>query len=692
MLLKLDLKNFQAHQNLSIDLTSGLQAIRGANERGKSTIYRAIAYAWFGSRALPLSLEETVTWGFPASSLQVVLRFSVGTSTYTITRRKAGAELVGEGVTASGHAEVTAFVERLLGAPAKLVQATLLANQGSLKDGLDSSATPLIEKLANLDLFDTLIGKIQSDHPSGNTKALEAQVQAAASLTAPTLNTGAEEEKIRLAQAELDSQQAKVLETEAALAAVKAKADLAAQKAERNERIKGQVSSLKTLLGKAQANSVTPVPPPVVDTIALKAHAEIMAFNVRHDSALNLLQSYPAADVRYRVRTEFLEEETNLRKQLKDLQAQFRQLELARASTESRKITQTACGLCGKDLNNVPEVVSANAALSAEVERLTAELAKLDTQREALSASLATCDVITNIDKARQAYGVRFSGLLDLIEVEVDSVIPRVARITTSRKIYTYAGDAAADLAKVERAQSLYAQQMEIYRATSETVKDTQAAIAEAEAKLEELTVEDLQSVRELAVLKDLRSVQARQLTTLQQTLQQAVSDLEKSKAVFAAQTQAYESALATKAKLESLLQLTYKNNTVLSKLREVRPAVSRQLWQLVLGGISQYFSTIRGQISVVTRDESGFLIDGKKIAAYSGSTQDALGLAIRLTLMKTFLPNADFLLVDEPGAACDPTREAAMISLLPNCGLAQVLLVTHSELADAYAVNVIQI
>jgi len=85
-------------------------------------------------------------------------------------------------------------------------------------------------------------------------------------------------------------------------------------------------------------------------------------------------------------------------------------------------------------------------------------------------------------------------------------------------------------------------------------------------------------------------------------------------------------------------------------------------------------------------------LIDGKVVDAYSGSTKDSLGLAIRLMLQKTFLPSVGFLLLDEAAAACDDVRESDMLAVLASSGVDQVILVTHSDLADTFAANVITI
>ena len=161
---------------------------------------------------------------------------------------------------------------------------------------------------------------------------------------------------------------------------------------------------------------------------------------------------------------------------------------------------------------------------------------------------------------------------------------------------------------------------------------------------------------------------------------------------MFAVRSEAYKSAVAKKAELMELLKQYQFNNALLAKLRDTRPQVAAQLWAFVLGGVSHYFSAIRGTPSAVTRDADGFRIDGKSAKMFSGSTQDALGLAQRLVLLKTFLPNTSFMLVDEPGAACDDTRETEMLATLSACGVRQVLIVTHSDLADAYAANIIRI
>lgn len=123
-----------------------------------------------------------------------------------------------------------------------------------------------------------------------------------------------------------------------------------------------------------------------------------------------------------------------------------------------------------------------------------------------------------------------------------------------------------------------------------------------------------------------------------------------------------------------------------------MRPIVARRLWNIVLSSVSSIFSRIRGTTSTVTRTDDEFLIDGRPIGAYSGSTKDALGLAIRIALQKTFLTGLDFIIVDEPARGMDDTRETDLLAVLTTSEFAQTFVVTHSTLADAYATNLIQL
>ncbi len=131
-------------------------------------------------------------------------------------------------------------------------------------------------------------------------------------------------------------------------------------------------------------------------------------------------------------------------------------------------------------------------------------------------------------------------------------------------------------------------------------------------------------------------------------------------------------------------------NNALIKKIRAARPVITNKLWNLTLGSTSKYFSDVRGIASVVTREDNTFKCNGHPVAGLSGSAKDSLGLAVRVALVKTFMPAMPFMMLDEPAAACNAERETNMLGLLSTIGFDQVILITHSDLADAFSDNVI--
>jgi ABC-type transport system involved in cytochrome bd biosynthesis fused ATPase/permease subunit len=111
----------------------------------------------------------------------------------------------------------------------------------------------------------------------------------------------------------------------------------------------------------------------------------------------------------------------------------------------------------------------------------------------------------------------------------------------------------------------------------------------------------------------------------------------------------------------------------------------------MVLVSVSNIFSSMRGEPSMVTKGKDGFLVNDKA-SALSGSTLDLLGLAIRCALVKMFVPNCPFLVLDEPSAACDQARTNAMLGYVAASGFKQVLLVTHNDASESFADNLIQL
>ena len=76
MIKTIELTNFRQHENLLVNLTQGLNVLRGANESGKSHLIEGALYAMYGSDALHDTLEETVTWGKDLKTLKASVTFA----------------------------------------------------------------------------------------------------------------------------------------------------------------------------------------------------------------------------------------------------------------------------------------------------------------------------------------------------------------------------------------------------------------------------------------------------------------------------------------------------------------------------------------------------------------------------------------------------------------------------------------
>ena len=682
MLISLKLQNFKKHENLTITFTEGLNVIRGLNENGKSTVVQAVAYALYGARALPLSLDETVTWGKPASSLKVELCFQHDNQMYALTRSKSGAELVGESVKSSGQTEVTAFVERLFNAAAAVGQATMLTNQSALQAGLDSSSMSLIEKLANMSLVDELVGKIQEQLPTGSTKLLESQLASTEGLAEPVppgpelenAATSAVTEALG-ARGELEIVKERLAKWEPLALSASKKTASNKETISRVEKLHKELESLPTEL----------ILKPVPDIEQLEQEA---AKQVEHKvlrEAWNRFKTIPHQDQHYGTAADFLTESDQVEVLITKLSSVKQKGLIDLAGLKPLLITESACGLCGKDLSEVPEVVRKNADTLLKISAIEGAVEQAD---KAMEGVLATKRNLVMYDKMFDAVE-KFVGT-PFVEFDTSVVPPKATWVGGKVSAEEDTTDYKAKIRSAKLQASFNEKAVKEFEVSQAKREILEKQIAEATHY--KLSQEELEASEKVVDLKEQVGKASVKLKALETAATNAEATLSKARAVHETKSKSWEDLQKTRDILKSGIAEQQRNNSLVKKLRDVRPLVAKQLWGIVLSAVSHYFSSVRGVQSVVTREGTGFAIDGKVLEAYSGSTKDALALAVRVVLQKTFLPNIDFAIFDEVASACDDSRESEMLAMLSTCGLRQVLLVTHSDLADSYAANVIRI
>lgn len=684
MINKLELVNFKKHESLSLDFTSGLNVFRAENEKGKSTVYHAIAYALWGTRALPDSFEETVTWGKKPSELRVRLEFTVAGILYKIVRSKSGAELTSGTLVVSGQAEVTAHVERLTGANMAVGMATLLAAQGGLQASLDGSAVALIEKLSNMSLIDALVSRVQEKLPSGNTKLLEVQLAGLSELVEPAADFSEfVAEKQRLSKSLEDSRVA-LATAESKLAEAKPGA-LAAQKRIDDEAHRQKLVRLADVrLQQAMRNVQWPVEEEQEYTAAQLE--SLQALQKQSALTLSKWRLYSTLPLDHKVGTvaEFKAKLDYVNEALGTLQKRDRQLYGELQTVKAATITDKSCSLCGRMLDDVPEVVSINAKVAVKVAELTVLIEETQKAVAEKTAEAAELRKLLADDKSLRQTCAALEGYVTLSELTTPPIVNWNKEILVPAEIDNT--DYTAALKKLQAYVSWYSSACAVANAAELQV----AAVREELADMKEPLSDD-GDVKLVADFNQLSAaVDAETVKVFTQQLEKLELQHISAIRLHQEQMKSYKEKVEMKTSLTALLSEYNSNNALIKKLREARPIVARELWNLVLQGVSHTFSQIRGVPSVVTRSDTKFLIDGKSASVYSGSTKDALGLAIRIMLQKTFLPNISFILLDEVAAGADEVREVALLATLASAGFPQSLLVTHSELADTFASNLI--
>lgn len=682
MLISLSIKNFMQHEDLDLEFTEGLNAIRGANEAGKSSIFWAIQYALYGIRALPGSLEDTVTWGKPDSSLKVRLKFEHQGSEYLITRGKSGAELQGPGFLSSGAAEVTAKIEELFGARQDIARAVMISNQDDIRRGLGEGNMDLIESLSDTSLIDTLIKKVQANLPTGNTSLLDNEIARLSESPRPLLNIDDDSKEIVYLEHEATKASAElkvasdVLDTlvgEAAVAQdlLNRYENSAALQAKNNaeiESLRSKTYTVPTWEGHSEDE--------LESLIAHKREMGLLAAEKSRFDTASLLLAKHTVNIR--------KDAEELATSIEENKAQLNEWLFRERHLKGHLNVEGVCNVCGSILEDQEALEKRKAEARQELGILEPKIRNLQTVVAKLSNELKVHN------EALQAAKTVVAGLEGNQHVSVvwSDGVPSVSWVS---------GEVVVPTEDYEKQlKQLRAVNAEIARVETEKLRDSSrlaALLSSTSEVFDAATLEKARSViramqtaqSEVSLLKQEASKLSNLLSTKKHQLELRVQSHQM-------EVKAWEKDQARLEELKRQLAATLAHNSLIKKLRDARPVVVNKLWSLLLHLISQSFSEIRGVQSVVARGEKGFTIDGKSYKLYSGSTIDSLGLAVREAMQKVFLGTVDFTMVDEAAKGMDATRHTNMLAQLSRSGFKQVLVITHSDLVDSYAANLIQL
>jgi hypothetical protein len=752
MLKQLSLKYFRQHIDRTFNFTPGMNTIRGDNEVGKTTTLEAWAYLCFGARALRESLADVVTYHQPESWLRVEGVIEHLGVEYTCYRAKSGAEVTFGGERITGQNEVTSFFERLFGADAKLAGKLMVASQKALAESLTGGPTEagrMIENLANFSVIDDVVEKLQATLVTGNTSGAEARVVA---LQAQVDDAPAQPDMVGLEQDAADADTAAVLreheminlrhklnelDTDLAksiLADEKRLQDAIAtttfETAALSEKlareavlapVEGEIEALRAavatekdhykIIGLLYKINDAKIEPGQWDKDLESLEAELVTAKAAAEKALAdaglARAAYDSAKV-------FRSEGVTERSQAAAKQQTSINLDIVRL--EGRLIKEESCAFCGKDLKDIPEVALINNPLTAQIAKLREEsasssaaaMAEMDAFAlscdKALSAAVEALDHTNAVSAAASGYVTDLQAVITANHKAEQVFAPAADYITVDRSVvpgvWTWTGpeagvapDSMPALAALE-ARAKAAVVDAAMRAEWQTTRD--ALVVKRDGLIlqrSELQVVDaaetLQEMQQLEEAIEDQQIVVHQASEARRAAEQALANAKMM--VEFAQKQHQKNVADLKTAMADLATMQ-SNNALIKKIRAARPVITDKLWSIVLAGVSKYFSEARGEASSITRSDSMFKCNGHPVSGLSGSAQDMLGLAIRIALTKTFLATSDFLLLDEPAAACSDQRESRMLGMLASLGFGQTIMVTHSALADAFSDNIIAI
>lgn len=705
MINSITLTNFKQHENLTLDLASGFTVIRGANESGKSTILLALAYALFGTKALPDSLDDVVTWGAPVGTLRVDLSFSIDGVAYKVRRSKASCQLDYADQSVTGQVEVTNFIARLLKVDAGTAARLTIANQSAIRGALEAgtkATTDLIERLAEFDQIDNLIELMQEKLVLGNSANVTAAIAACseelarAEATAVPVDEASAQSLIDEAEVAFTQAGGNLSECEKAQASAQEAHAKAREQVVRRDSLVRDVTRAQSVQRAAQEKLdaiVVPDAPADADAKVEELRKRIAdaerADKVR--AAYTTVQPYlkepeePTCKGTPASLEEDIRELANAEKasltHLSDLRGHMKLLEA--------RLTHGTCTFCGKDFSGVPEVEQRNARIREEI----AETKRgIDSAAESSEARRETLVALQSIQRRQQDLLMAAAVGGDDVEIVEQGTLPQTLKWVGPAIGTPVDVGALKQQVRVLQDAVLSHQTAAIRRNdATRALEDAKAAVVEAQSVLGECPEAPMKATQE--ALDDAR----RATDTARSLAESARQVLYSQKRDLADRRSAYERAIAdVKRSSERLGSLQAQlaelefNNALLKRVRTCRPLLTDRLWTLVLAASSSYFSDIRGVKSRVTKTSEGFQIDGHPVSSMSGSTLDALGLAIRVALVRTFLPSSPFLVLDEPSSAMDGDRTGNMLGFLSKVGFSQIILVTHEDVSETVADHVI--
>ena len=701
MISQIQLKYFRQHQDYYINFANGITVICGANESGKSTLFEAITFALFGVRAC--RNNDLTSWGAENNSHQVILHFSVENIDYTLKRSARSAEITWKNGRVTGQTDVSRFCENLWQLKPNTSNKLMFIGQNAIRGILEEGGVKtaqMIEQLADFEQIEQWIHTLQTEFITGNiepyqqtlsylTQQLNEYQAELATLPDPVQQTIQLKQQLSLQQDEYQTQQQHLNQ----------QLILLKQEFEQAQAIDQQQQELQRQLNQAEANLTANKH--LLDTplLTIQIQSVQQAEQYFHDLQTQnqiwqdycIAKDYQLPSNRLPLTADELQQHIQqLQKNIQELHTQNATLTGEIKILQNHLHTDLYCPQCNRPWDNIEQMQQANQATEQQIAQLQNQQIHYQQYLQQQQQNLAQLLELSH-------YPVPFIPHDSYWHVINDGKYPPCLQWTTT--IPT-----EVTPVMLQQAQQKWHHMQQEWQHFQEQKSHLQTAqhrqqillteIADCQAQLKKLP--EIKSLYDIRLSINNLEHQIQSLSQQLQQVQHSLTHLDQLTQPWFTQHQKLTHKIN---QLQNHIQTTQHdihnintNNQLLKALRSIKPQIANQIWQTVCSTISHYFSLMRQQTSVISKNDNGFIIDGKDVYSLSGSTLDILGLAIRVALTKTFLPHCRFLLLDEPFAACDAQRQAHALGFISSLGFDQIIIATHDNLTETVADYVIEL
>lgn len=701
-------KNFRKLEAFEASFIDGTNLLFGDNGEGKSTLFEAIRYALWGTKATSGSSDSLTTWGKTGHRVELDI---MG---YTFRRTGSGCRVTdsdGE-VVADGNSPSAKFAEKLLGCTLKDFDLLYMSKQNETAGLITFGATELnrkVEEYAGVAVIDKVIKALGSDI-NGNQIALQSF----------------EYEPVEFLEAALDGTQKRGAEVR--------------QQIDQLNELKAGVSgkydeSVKTI---SEANAFN------------RQQLKIKKENEEHNRALAQLEADTAASKRafdkaamafgeasfvedddieaVKIKLSCVRELNNQLNKLGDedhlksliasagekLKAEIRYAaELPQFEDAVEKARESAEKARDKHNENTRIYRAASKAekdgVCSECNRPLEDHDQDDAHNKTLDAARAMQESKTVLECAEdnlKALKKELKAHTDTNpgtgwQTTIDGYNKELNNVTVSRKeLESQLSGLELETSLSERLQVLVSDQKE-YKRVSEEMEECQKSYESDSKKLTTHRAKQLVEADELIDTESLeqdRSKYAKEIEQINDQLTDALTERATLESEYKHTRTSIASAKANNAKMAEIEGALEKSKQLRKYLNEERIKFMEGVWRTILGTASHFINkTTGGWISNVGRNDRGdftFTENGIEAIAKesaSGAQKAFIGTALKIGLAQAKMGSNSMVLLDEPTADMrddNASKLASGLSMLPG----QKIMITHRDSERMIAQNIVQV